>query len=106
MQVITNEKKQLKYFFAVGECPEVDRVVPQKKSEHYFIKSKCLQYETNAEIFKYGIGVHVYLSIFDEGFFYFYFKASKEYTRLSMETAAKTLQIVQFLMPIHVNSAA
>lgn len=41
-----------------------------------------------------------------KGFFYFYFKASKEYTRLSMETAAKTLQIVQFLMPIHVNSAA
>lgn len=39
-------------------------------------------------------------------FFHFYFKASKEYTRLSMETAAKTLQIVQFLMPIHVNSAA
>lgn len=58
------------------------------------------------EIFKYGIGVHVYLSIFNEGFFYFYFKASKEYTRLSMETAGKTLQIVQFLMPIHVNSAA
>lgn len=52
------------------------------------------------------IGVHVYLSIFNEGFFYFYFKASKEYTRLSMETAGKTLQIVQFLMPIHVNSAA
>lgn len=39
MQVITKEKKQWKYFFAVGECPEVDRVVPQKKSEHYFIKS-------------------------------------------------------------------
>lgn len=39
-------------------------------------------------------------------FFYFYFKASKEYTRLSMETAGKTLQIVQILMPIHVNSAA
>lgn len=39
-------------------------------------------------------------------FFYFYFNASKEYTRLSMETAGKTLQIVQFLMPIHVNSAA
>lgn len=79
-------------------------MVPQKKSEHYFIKSNV--YKTNVDIFKYGIGVHVYLSIFDEGFFYFYFKASKEYTRLSMETAAKTLQIVQFLMPIHVNSAA
>lgn len=79
-------------------------MVPQKKSEHYFIKSNV--YKTNVEIFKYGIGVHVYLSIFNEGFFYFYFKASKEYTRLSMETAGKTLQIVQFLMPIHVNSAA
>lgn len=70
------------------------------------MKSKCVQNEIKDEIFKYGIGVHVYLSIFVEGFFYFYFKASKEYTRLSMETAGKTLQIVQFLMPIHVNSAA
>lgn len=79
---------------------------PTEKIRTLFFSIKCLQYETNVEIFKYGIGVHVYLSIFDEGFFYFYFKASKEYTRLSMETAAKTLQIVQFLMPIHVNSAA
>lgn len=52
-------------------------MVPQKKSEHYFIKSKCLQYETNVEIFKYGIGVHVYLSIFDEGFFLLLFQGFK-----------------------------
>lgn len=41
------------------------------------MKSKCVQNEIKDEIFKYGIGVHVYLSIFVEGFFLLLFQGFK-----------------------------